>query len=56
MYTAPRPPGAWGNGHRTVALDPETGFLILDVLLDRIVLIEVLYRDEIRRRLLKLMP
>jgi hypothetical protein len=56
MYIAPRPCGAWGKGHRNVALDPETGFLILDVLHERIVEIEVLYRDEIRERLLTLMP
>ena len=56
MYTVPRPRGAWGEGHRNVALDPETGFLILDVQHERIVEIEVLYRDEVRRRLLKLMP
>ena len=56
MYTAPRPHGAWGKGHRNVALDPKTGFLILDVLHERIVEIEVLYRDEVRGHLLALMP
>jgi len=56
MYTVPRPQGAWGKGHRNVALDPKTGFLILDVLHGRVVEIEVLYRDEVRRRLLALMP
>ena len=56
MYTAPRPNGAWGEAHRNVALDPERGYLILDVLNERIVAVEVLYRDEIRRSLLTLMP
>jgi len=56
MYTALRPQGAWGEGHRNVALDPRRGFLILDVLNERIVEVEVLYRDEIRKSLLTLMP
>ncbi len=56
MYMAPRPPGAWGEGHRNVALDPQRGFLILDVMNERIVEVEVLYRDEIRERLLMLLP
>ena len=56
MYTVPRPRGAWGEGRRNVALDPQRGFLILDVLNERIVEVEVLYRDEIREGLLKLMP
>ncbi len=56
MYTLPRPLGAWGEGHRNVALDSKNGFLIIDVLYERIVEIEVLYRDEIRTRLLSLMP
>ncbi|MDD5544601.1 MAG: hypothetical protein PHX83_15650 [Acidobacteriia bacterium] len=55
MYTVPRPKGAWGEGHRNVALDPQRGFLILDVLNERIVAIEVLYRDEIRESLLTLL-
>ena len=52
MYTAPRPRGAWGKGHRNVSLHPKTGFLILDVLHERIVEIEVLYLDEVRGQLL----
>ena len=56
MYTVQRPRGAWGEGHRTLALDPKTGFLIIDVVQDKIVEIEVLYRNEIRDRLQTLMP
>ena len=56
IYTAPRPEGAYGPNHRNVALDPEKGMLILDVLDERIVGIEILYRDEIRDRLSELMP
>jgi hypothetical protein len=56
LYTALRPQGAWGEGHRSVPLDPQRGFLILDVFNERIVEVEVLYRDEIRESLLTLMP
>lgn len=56
MYTLPRPLGAWGEGHRNAALNPQKGFLIVDVVHERIAEIEVLYRDEIRTRLLALMP
>jgi hypothetical protein len=56
MYTYPPPRDSWGRDHRNIALDPERGFLILDVFNDEIVGIEVLYRDEIREQLLKLFP
>ena len=56
VYTAPRPKGAWGPGHYTLPLDPERGFLNVDVLNGKIVELEVLFRDEIRARLLKLLP
>jgi len=48
--------GAYGPKHRNVALDPKKGMLILDILEERIVGIEILYRDEIRERLLELLP
>src|SRR5436309_14517981 len=56
MYTVPPPRDSWGRNHRNISLDPERGFLILDVLDREIVGIEVLYRDEIREQLLKLLP
>ena len=56
MYTYPPPREPWGQNHRNIALDPDRGFLILDVLDDEIVGIEILYRDEIRDQLLKLLP
>jgi hypothetical protein len=56
MYTVPPPRDSWGRNHRNVSLDPERGFLILDVLDQEIVGIEVLYRDEIQDQLLKLLP
>lgn len=56
MYTSPRPSGAWGAGHRNLALDSKKGILIVDIVDQRIVEIEILYRDEIRQALLALMP
>ncbi|MBI3013887.1 MAG: hypothetical protein HYY65_02215 [Candidatus Tectomicrobia bacterium] len=56
MYALPHPKGPWGKGHRTIALHPEEGFLIVDVLHDDIAEIEVLFRDSVRDRLVQLMP
>ncbi len=47
----PKPAGAYGPGLRIVSLEPARGFLILDVVNDKIAAVEVLYRDEIRQRL-----
>jgi len=49
FYTAERPTGAYGPGHRCVPLLPEKGDLILDVVDGRIMFVEVLHRDELRR-------
>lgn len=51
FYTQPKPEGRYGPGHRNVALTPEEGMLILDVVDDKIACVEVLYRDEVRRKL-----
>jgi hypothetical protein len=57
FYTAPPPSGAWGPGHETIALSPDKGaHLNVDVLDGKIVSIEALYRDELRRLLLALLP
>jgi hypothetical protein len=56
LYTAPRPGGAWGPGHYTLALSPEVGIFNVDVLDGKIVELEILFRDEIRARLLRLLP
>jgi hypothetical protein len=48
FYVLPKPDGAYGPGHRNVALTPKEGMLILDVVADKIAAIKVLYRDEIR--------
>jgi hypothetical protein len=52
FYTQPKPVGRYGHDHRNVALTPEDGMVILDVVGDKIACVEVLYRDEIRRKLL----
>jgi hypothetical protein len=56
FYVLPKPKGAYGRGHRNVALEPKEGMLILDVVLDRIAAVEVLYRDKVRERLLVEFP
>jgi hypothetical protein len=52
----PKPDGAYGPGHRNVSLEPKEGMIILDVVRDKIAAVEVLYRDDIRRRLLVEFP
>jgi hypothetical protein len=56
FYTVPKPAGAWGPGHRTIELGCKTGMLILDVVNDRITCVEVLDRDDVRRKLHELLP
>ena len=56
FYTKAKPRGAYGPGLRNVALEPESGYLVLDVVDDRIVGVEVLYRDEIREKIHALFP
>jgi hypothetical protein len=51
FYVLPKPAGAYGPGHRNVALTPKEGMLILDVVSDKIAAVEVLYRNEIRQKL-----
>ena len=48
FYTAPKPDGAYGPGHRNVLLDPPwSGMLILDVVDGQIAYVEVLDRDPL---------
>jgi len=56
FYALPKPKGAYGPGHRNVELTPKDGMLILDVVDDKIAAVEVLYRDEVRERLLVEFP
>jgi hypothetical protein len=56
FYTRPKPNGAYGPGHRNVALTPTKGMLILDVVDGVITFVELLYRNEIREKLLTVLP
>ena len=56
FYIQPKPKGAYGPNHRNITLEPTQGALVLDVVGDRIVAIEVLYRDEIRKSLQAALP
>lgn len=48
FYTEPPPKVAYGTGHRNVALDaPWPGYLILDVVDEKIMYVEVLYRPPL---------
>jgi len=51
FYTAPKPSGPYGSDHKTVELLPRQGWIILDVVEDRIAHIEVLYRDDVKSQL-----
>ena len=48
FYTMTPPNGAWGPGHENVALEPEQGMIILDVIDRKIGMIEILGRNDIR--------
>jgi hypothetical protein len=48
FYVRPKPKGAYGPDHRCVPLEPKQGDLVLDVVGEKIAAVEVLYRDEIR--------
>jgi hypothetical protein len=56
FYTVPRPNGPWGPGLECIALEPDQGMLILDVVGGTISSVEVLYRDEVRAKLLEMLP
>ena len=48
FYTAAKPAGAYGPGHRNVCLSPSgPGYLILDVVNDEIMYVEVLHRPPL---------
>jgi hypothetical protein len=55
FYTQPKPKGAYGPGHDTLLLDTAApGMLILDVVDGIISFVEVLYRPDIRQKLIAL--
>ena len=56
FYTVPRPSGAFGHGHYTVALAPEAGYLNVDAIGPDIVQVEVLFRDELKAKIHAAVP
>ncbi|GAA4948688.1 hypothetical protein GCM10023205_06070 [Yinghuangia aomiensis] len=48
FYTASRPAGRYGLGHRNIALSPESGMVILDVVHGAIMFVEVLGRPGVK--------
>ena len=56
LYTAPKPNGAYGPNHESMSLNPSSGHLILDIVDRKIVCIEILFREDLRTRVLQLFP
>jgi hypothetical protein len=56
FYTQAIPKGSYGPDHRNLELRPDKGWLILDIMGVKIVCVEVLYREEIRRELHAVLP
>jgi hypothetical protein len=46
----------YGPGHRCIPLDPNEGVLIVDILDEKIAAVEILYRGDIRQKLLAEFP
>lgn len=51
FYTAPRPAGAYPEGHANVLLGARRGLIVLDVVGTRVVAVEVLDRPDVKKRL-----
>jgi len=56
FYTQPKPEGSFGPGHRNVVLAPDEGMVILDVVDDQIACVEVLDREDVREKLVSVLP
>jgi len=56
IYTVPRPKGRWGNNHRCFDLDATRGIIMLEVVDEKIADVEILNRDEIRKKLNGVIP
>ena len=56
FYTTPQPKVAYGPHHRNVEVEPEVGMLILDVVDGRVVAVEVLYNDHVKRVVERICP
>jgi hypothetical protein len=56
FYTAPKPNGAYGAGHKNVIVGSATGMIILDVVNGEIMCVEVLYRPDVQKGLFAVLP
>ncbi len=58
FYSVPPPAGSWRSlgRHENLTLNPARGMIILDLVDRRIVCVEVLDREEVRERLLQVLP
>ena len=56
LYTAPKPEGAYGPNHESIPLNSSSGQLILDLVDRKIMCLEILFREELRGRVLQLFP
>ena len=56
LYTAPKPKKAYGPNHKTLSLNPSSGEMILDLVDRNIVCVEILFREELRSKIVKLFP
>ena len=56
FYTQPKPEGRYGPGHDCMDLDADEGMVLLDVVAGTIVHVEILNRDDIRRKLIAQLP
>ena len=56
FHARPKPAGTWGAGYRCLPLDPREGMVNLDVVDGSIACVEVLYRDDVRKKLLATLP
>jgi hypothetical protein len=56
FYTAPKPSGAYGAGHKNVIVDSERGMIILDVVKGKICCVEVLFRKDVQQALFAVLP
>jgi hypothetical protein len=53
---ATKPEKGFGPDHRTIALTPKSGYLNVDVVGRDIFQVEVLYRDELRKKIHSAVP
>ena len=56
FYTAPKPKGAYGPNHESISLNPSSGQFILDLVDRKIVCIEILFREDLRSKVLQMFP